>query len=301
MKIRQVNLLMAVLAVAGTLAAAGYFYLRGRLLAIGTSPRDLAPTKPEWPAPAVIAPEAWSVFRGSGGGAPLRATSGPASSRFRLAGTFFILDASENPSVRKAILDDLKSGEQRVLGEGEAIEEYQVMRVAEDVVTIRSPAGDTDLRLSFLDIASSIPTEAARAVASTNDATGQPEVFLEQNQFGGRVGYNRWVFKRSALMNYYHEILDDPERIAALYVSLKPDYQQNEIAGYHLDPEGENAFFAAMGLQKGDVIRKVNSMNMTSQKRAEYFIGEFVKNRLNAFVLDVEREGKPEKMIYLLR
>ena len=42
-------------------------------------------------------------------------------------------------------------------------------------------------------------------------------------------------------------------------------------------------------------------MPMISQSRAEYFINEFVKNRVNGFVIDIEREAKPEKMIYLIR
>ena len=68
-----------------------------------------------------------------------------------------------------------------------------------------------------------------------------------------------------------------------------------------LDVAGEADFFAAMGMQQGELIRKVNSMNMTSQKRAEYFMGEFMKYLVNAFVLDIERGGKPEKLIYLVR
>jgi hypothetical protein len=45
----------------------------------------------------------------------------------------------------------------------------------------------------------------------------------------------------------------------------------------------------------------VNSMHMTSQSRAEFFLGEFVKERLNAVVLDIERDGNPQKIIYLIR
>jgi type II secretory pathway component PulC len=65
--------------------------------------------------------------------------------------------------------------------------------------------------------------------------------------------------------------------------------------------EGEKEFFSAAGLQEGDVVRKVNSMNMTSQKRAEYFIGEFLQNRVTALVFDIERENKAQKLIYFIR
>ena len=44
-----------------------------------------------------------------------------------------------------------------------------------------------------------------------------------------------------------------------------------------------------MGLQQGDVIRKVNSMNV-SQRRAEFMLAEFVRHNLNAVVIDVDRE-----------
>jgi type II secretory pathway component PulC len=84
-------------------------------------------------------------------------------------------------------------------------------------------------------------------------------------------------------------------------MSLKPDYKDEEVAGYYLEAEGEGEFFKAVGLQEGDTIRKVNSMLMTSQKRAEYFISEFIRNRVNAFVLEVDRNGKEEKLIYLIR
>jgi len=83
---------------------------------------------------------------------------------------------------------------------------------------------------------------------------------------------------------------------------MQPDYApEGQVAGYRLEKEGEAEFFAAVGLQEGDTIRRVNSMNMTSQARAEYFISEFMKERLGAVVLDVERNGQQEKLIYLFR
>jgi type II secretory pathway component PulC len=122
-----------------------------------------------------------------------------------------------------------------------------------------------------------------------------------QNRFGKRVGDKRWVLMRSELMNYYKEVLNNTDRLAKVYDSLKPVYQGNNIAGYTLIVEGEGEMFGALGLQPGDVIRQVNSMPMTSQTKAEYFIGEFVKNRVNGFVLDIERSGRKEKLIYMIR
>lgn len=286
--------------VLAALALGAYMALRLRLLRLATPKVESATlSAPSWPAEAPVIPaEAWRVLKEDR--ARPASSTGPAAERYRLAGTFFVFAPDDPSAPRRAILDHLKTGAQLLVGEGDLVDEFEVVRVLEDRVVLRSGRLDTELRLSFSDTvagASSATGELAVAEGIATDG----ETLLDHSRFGGRVGYNRWVFKRDALMGYYQELLDDPERIAALFVSLKPNYQEDQIAGYELAPVGERSFFDAIGLKEGDVIRKVNSMNMTSQKRAEYFIGEFVQNRLNAFVLDIEREGKPEKLIYLLR
>jgi hypothetical protein len=40
---------------------------------------------------------------------------------------------------------------------------------------------------------------------------------------------------------------------------------------------------------------------MTNRRRAEFFIDEFLKNRMSAIVLDVERDGKVQKQIYQVK
>ena len=78
--------------------------------------------------------------------------------------------------------------------------------------------------------------------------------------------------------------------------------KDNVLAGYRLNTSlGEKEFYTQVGLQDGDVVRRVNSMRMTSQRRAEYFIGEFVQNRLGAVVIDIERNGQPKKLVYLVK
>ncbi len=129
----------------------------------------------------------------------------------------------------------------------------------------------------------------------------QPGAVAMLNQFGKRVGETRWVIKRTELLNYYQELLDNTDRLAKVFESLKPVYRGKAIAGYVLDVEGESDMFHALGLQQDDVIKKVNSMPMTSRFRAEYFINEFVKDRVSGFVMDVERSGVSKKLIYMIR
>jgi len=153
------------------------------------------------------------------------------------------------------------------------------------------------LTLSFKD-----GVRADRGGASREEVPEDEEAALETNRFGKRIGETRWVIQKQSLVDYYQELLDQPERIAAIYLSMKPDYNADrEIKGYRLEMEGEADFFNAIGLKESDTIRRVNSMNMVSQARAEYFISEFMQDRLGAVVIDLERDGEDVKLIYLLR
>jgi type II secretory pathway component PulC len=288
---------LAVLAV----GLAGWYAFQARQLPQAAGPESPATAVPlpEWAPAALLPPEAWTAIQR--GGATVADDAGPLADRYRLAGTYFLFgDATESAQAqRTAVLDDLQKNEQHLVREGDAVDEFEVARVFEDRVFLRHGGVEYELKLSF----ASAPVVASSGLDSNASATNslEDQPALETSRFGKRVGANRWVFSREELLKYYREVLDEPERIAALYMSLKPDYQENEVAGYQLDGEGEQEFFQAVGLQDGDVVRRVNSMRMVSQRRAEYFISEFLKNRVSALVLDIERGGKPEKMIYLIR
>jgi len=96
--------------------------------------------------------------------------------------------------------------------------------------------------------------------------------------------------------------LDDPERLVRIFDSMKAVRgADNKIEGYRLDILGEGEFYHAVGMRQGDIVHKVNGMSMTSRRRAEFFIGEFARNRANAFVIEIERDGAPEKLTYQVR
>lgn len=226
---------------------------------------------------------------------PGTAQLGPLAKRFRLAGTFFA--ASSYQQSRKAILDDIPKKDQRLVAEGDLLDQsILVVSIARDRIVLRDGSNEEQLWLSFSE-GEKKATFIARADAAVSD--GQAEAALLR--FGNRTGERRWLLRRDAVLRYYQELLNNPDRLATVFESLKPVYQGNKIAGYTLDVEGEGDVFGAFGLKQGDIIRKVNSMPMISQGRAEFFINEFVKDRANAFVLDIERNGQPEKLIYLLR
>ncbi len=254
---------------------------------------------PVWPEDIRPSSAAWDRFRPLGSTV---ASGGPLGGQFRLAGTFFSFIGPELNQVqrRTAILDDLKAGEQHLVAEGDLIGEVEVRRIYQESIVLHAQGRDEELWLSFGDAS---PSQAAAAQpAKPLDFEDMPA--LEVSRFGKRIGENRWVLQREALLAYYQELMDDPQRLAGVFMSMQavPDPgEESGTNGFALDPQGEESFFAAMGLKRGDVIKEVNSMRMVSQRRGEYLFREFFENRLNAFVFDVDREGQREKLVYLIR
>jgi len=245
----------------------------------------------------------WSVFQSRDGS--VSTVGGATSGRFRLAGTFFeyVLGVNGAGDIRRAIIDDLKSGTQVIVREGEKIDDLTVVKVFRDHVIIRYMSGSEDqLWLTFAGSGAA----NAKGLGSTNDtAVSSIGQFAGSDKFGGKqIGENKWIFSREKLLEYYKGLRDEPERLLKIFDSLKPIYGEagaNRINGYRLGIEGEADFFKSVGLDEGDIVRSVNSMQMTSRRRAEYFIGEFVADRANVFVLEVERGGKQEKLTYQIR
>jgi len=262
---------------------------------------DFAPAPDAPPAFAAVeapAAAAWNAFRPAPNRRP-RAGGGPAA-RFRLAGTFLVLamgaeaDGGAAVELRKAIVDDLEQGAQILVGEGERIGPMLVSRVWADRIVVLADGETHELRLTYRGGEGSEPP-AADAGAGPEEA----EPALETTRFGKRIAEGRWRLSKPALVEYYRELLDEPERIARLYETFEPIYAPDRrIEGYRIEIKGEEEFLRAAGIRPGDVIRAVNSMPMTSQRRAEFFIREFMQNRLDTVVVDIERDGERQKLIY---
>jgi len=251
------------------------------------------------PSHAVVSVD-WSVFQS------LEGNLGPGTSslaaRFRLAGTFFAYSEGVREGTndtRKAILDDLRAGAQRIISESERIGEIEVVKIFRDRVILRDSVGEEQLWLSFSRTG---PTRGAPA-GTNGTAVATSEIPVQANRFGGsQVGENRWVFNRQALLDYYQELRDEPERLVKVFDSLKPVYGENRrITGYRLGIEGEREFFDASGLKEGDVVRSVNHMKMENRLRAEFLITQFIMDQANGFLFEVERDGQPVNLTYEVR
>lgn len=236
--------------------------------------------------------EFWAHFKGeaTAGAVP----EGPLGERYRLAGVFRMLGGGGGEC---AILDDLKAGRQLLLATGEEEEGLKVEEVGTDYAVVSD--GTRRERLAI----TAGPASPAGGGEHTAVAAAEAPGVVSTNRFGSRMGETRWEFGRDAVMDYYQEMMDNPERLVGLFNALEPDYGDGDsVEGYRVNTErGEAEFFEEVGLKQGDVIRRVNSLHMTSQKRAEHFIREFVKGNLGAVVLDIEREGRKEKLVYLIK
>jgi type II secretory pathway component PulC len=244
------------------------------------------------PAPSELpASLDWSVLRNEQAQTP--AARDALSRRFRLAGTFFAY-GSGGGDTRKAVLHDLQAAVQLIVGERGRIGDVEVVRILDDRVILRRGVEEAELWLGF---------SRADENAAGAEGDGATEDDASKNAFGGRkTGENSWVFRRDALQKYYQEVLDDPERLVRIFDSMKAVRAANRrITGYRLDILGEGEFYHAVGMRQGDVVRKVNGMKMTSRRRAEFFIGEFARNRANVFEMEVERGGQPVKLTYQVR
>lgn len=228
----------------------------------------------------------------------VREVSGSLSNRFRLSGTFRV--AGSGDGIQKAVLDDANRNHEAVIvATGDkldddilvrAIGESRVELIRHDVLCV--------LTLQFSDSGS----ESGPTV--TNGAAGEETGYTVLNRvpFGIQVEANRWVFERRKVLEYYNGVLEDADRLVALFDSLKPMYNdKKKIEGYVLVPEGEKEFFKDVGLAEGDVIRKVNSVPLMNRRVAEGFIRDFGNQELNVAVLEIERGGQPTKLVYELR
>ena len=249
-----------------------------------------------WPSLVPPSADATAAFRAMAN----QESSSRIQDRFRLAGTFSMEGA--DATRWHAVIDDLQADSQYLVAESASIAGMLIERVEREVVYVKWNGEAGKLVLSYREgIPATTATDEGEEAADADAAPGWDEVTLEENRFGRRIAEHRWILKRDELLDYREELLDDPERLAKLFISMRADRIDGEIAGYRLAMEGEQDFYRAVGFQEGDVVRTVNSMKMTRQERAVYFIQEFVNDRLSAVVIDLERDGKPTKLIYYLR
>ncbi len=244
---------------------------------------------PEWPVPPETLDVDWSLFRNSEANVSIGQPAFAAD--FRFAGTFFL--NVNGRETRKAVVGIVQDEREVIVSEGSEINGVTVSRIFPDRLILRQGDEVAELKLSFSTGEGSL-TESSGADSAAAAESVSP--------YGEKVGNDSWVLSRKSLLDYYQELLDAPERLLQVFDSLKPLYNETgKIDGYRLGVEGEQQFFDGVGFREGDVVRKVNSLDMTSRNRAEFFIKQVVDSRLSAIVIDIERDGTPRRLVYRVR
>ncbi|MEX2606387.1 MAG: hypothetical protein WD708_03500 [Kiritimatiellia bacterium] len=230
---------------------------------------------------------------------------------YQLAGTFQTFELAEDsgsefvPVASLALVDDVRSGRQHLVRQDDLLGPFQVREIRENQLTLVYDEQVWILALSGETVRRERPVEAAAEEEAPVRLEDLPA--LETTKFGKRVAEDKWVIDRQAVFDYAGDIMGNPMRAAQLYRSFRQvgdaDAESSEDGdtGFQIGMKGEKAFFGDMGLADGDIIRQVNSMQMKSQRRAEYLVREFMHSRMSAVVLDVERDGEIQQHIYIVR
>ncbi len=208
--------------------------------------------------------------------------------RYRLVGT--MVD-SHDAWKSAAFIEERTSSTQKRYRQGDRIgDDGTIQSIGRDEVWIRGPTGPERLIREGGQMGSAAYGKSSMAGTQSSGAA----------RFGGEmVGENKWHFKRSVIIDYYQELLERPERLVKVFDSLAPVYNdQRRIEGYRVQIEGEDDFFKAVGLQPGDVVRRVNAIEMTNRYRAENLIRRFAQDDLDVVVIELERNGETIEQTY---
>lgn len=227
---------------------------------------------------------------------------------YTLSGTFQTFDmkkgsVDEVARVRSlALVDDVQEGRQRLVKEGDRLGSFLVQNIGLDQITLARQEQLFVLALSGEVASASMQESQERDLKTSPPVSFEDMPALETNRFGKRIAENQWVIQREAVFNYAEEIMGNPYRAVQLYRSFSQVAEnRGDEAGFQVQMKGEQDFLTAMGLGDGDIIRRVNSMDMESQVRAEYLVREFMNSRMSAVVLDVENNGESRKQIFIVR
>lgn len=290
-------LLLLLPAIAFAIGAAGFallawFARQSLVQAPFPPPADLDAARPA-PPPDQASPASWAAI------VPDEEAGLALARRFRLAGTLLSAGGDDSPPL--AVLDDRSVARQILVRSGDEVAPgIRLADVRHGEADLEGPSGRTTLRVERRSAAAVRDAPGDSQRLGTDDAT-------PANRFGGREVFpGRWEFSRERLLDYYSELRRESGRLVAVFDSLEPLWMDGDpasrvIEGYRLNVQGEADFFEAMGMRQGDVVRSVNTVDMTNRTRAEAFIEAFVLGDLDTFVIDMERDGEPLQHVYVIQ
>ena len=184
----------------------------------------------------------------------------------------------------------------------------RLLSVSSDSVVLSGPGGEETLRLERAAPFRPAAVRAAGGDAAETSGDGGEGDARERAValFGGRqVADGRWEFPRERALAFYDELRAEPERMLRVFDAMDPVWVadpdgERRIEGYRYRAElgAEPDFFAAVGLQDGDVVLRVNSLLMTRREQGEAMISSFIRGDGSMYVVEVERDGQIPKQVF---
>jgi type II secretion system protein C len=275
-------------------------YLSARYYAPPPPPPVGKDVSPERQAPVLPAEKWTNIFAPSSGmEIPSRVVEkgiGPvkvSTTPYVLLGTI----SSDSPAARRAILWAEGMKEPSVVREQAEVEPgVRLVGVERDHVWIARGRGKEKLEL--LPVGSKTRSAAAPAAASTTPpATARPSrtpAPANSTINVSKIGENAFSLDEETVTELTGNINQFMTQVRII-----PYFEENKSAGYRLAALRPGSAFAQLGFQGGDVIQRVNDVELTSPEKM-YTIFQNLKDEKHVTV-DILRQGQKSTLTYEIR
>ncbi|MDD5454675.1 MAG: type II secretion system protein N [Candidatus Ratteibacteria bacterium] len=211
--------------------------------------------------------------------APRVATSSVQPASLKLKGT--VVGAEE---FTFCIIEDRSKRKDDLYQKGDKIQDMEVSEITDNsVVLIRG----TEKMVLYID-------ESAKDIKTNETAVAAERPTLADFSSLENPEPNTWVLSREdvlAATRNISQIMSD--------FKIKPNFSAGKMDGFRIDDINEGSIALAMGIKKGDIVKKINGETIDSPKK----IFEFYRNLENSasIQLEVSRGDATETLTYEIK
>lgn len=193
---------------------------------------------------------------------------------FELVGTIILEKTAENI----AVIEDTKTGNQKMYKAGDRIDQIRIESVLRDNVVIKSSEGKKVLTMQYKSLRKS---RGGRGGGDRTKADVQPADATQ-----------------SISKDYVMKSLQDMSKLMQSAL-IKPYLQNGETVGFQLDNIQSGSFYDKIGLKNEDVIMRVDGNDLKNPQQLMGFSQQL--RRKDQVSLTVRRDGKKKQIRYSLQ
>lgn len=181
------------------------------------------------------------------------------------------------------IIEDKTKRQENLYQKGDKINGMEITDI-----TVNSVVLDNGSMVLYID----------EEAGTKGDEVASVPVAPEEDYFGlidvEQSSPNEWVVSREDFLeatNNISQILSD--------FKIKPNFSSGKMDGFKIDDIKDDSFTFAVGIEKGDIVKKINGEMIDSPKK----IFEFYRglSGTDAVELEIERNGKTEVLTYKIK